>query len=241
MIEGIRCESLGKNVKIFISNEYKFSTDTVLLADFCELGKNSMVLDVGTGCGAIPLLFCRDGKGKHITAVDIQKNACELLSISIKENGLEGRIKVLNQDIRSIDVKMYGNNYDVIVCNPPYKKAQAGLESDILSRKTARNESMCCIDDIINVAAKLLKDGGELYMCSRVERMAEILLKMSNSRLEPKLLRLVQNDVYKEPKLFLVKGKKFAKSGLRCMPTLIMNINGECSKEFKSIYKSFYL
>lgn len=240
VIKGISCEKLGMNKKIFISDEYKFSTDTILLSDFCKVKNDSLILDIGTGCGTIPLLFCRDGKGKHITAIDIQKDACSLLEMSIEANKFNNKISVIHGDIKSINLSVHRKLYDVVVCNPPYKKAGNGMESQKEARKIARNECMCTIDDIIVMSEKLLKDNGELYMCCRVERMNEILCKMSSNNIEPKLLRLVQQTICNEPKLFLVKGKKFAKSGLRCMPTLIMSSNGSLTEEVKNIYKSFY-
>lgn len=241
MINGIRCESLGMGIKIFISDEYKFSTDTILLSNFCNAKRGSEILDIGTGCGTIPLLLCRDGKGKNITGIDIQKNACELLKMSINANGFGDKISVLNEDIRNIDISLHRKFYDVIVCNPPYKRDGNGLESELESRKIARNECMCTIDDIIQISSKLLKDSGELFMCCRVERMNEILFKMTSHKIEPKLIRLVQQRQDSEPKLFLVKGKRLGKSGLRCMPTLVMSDDYGATEELKRIYEPFFM
>lgn len=71
--------------------------------------------------------------------------------------------------------------------------------------------------------------------------MNEILFKMTSHKIEPKLIRLVQQRQNSEPKLFLVKGKRLGKSGLRCMPTLVMSDDYGATEELKRIYEPFFM
>ena len=75
-------EPLGGGIKIYVSDSYRFSTDTILLADFSKQIGAKKCVDLGTGCGTIPLLWYKNNNRLDITAVEIQENACKLFSKS---------------------------------------------------------------------------------------------------------------------------------------------------------------
>ena len=63
------------------------------------------VVELGSGCGTIPLLMIRDSSPKSIIAVELQQDAVELLKSSIDlnlQNGVEksALIHPLHGDIR---------------------------------------------------------------------------------------------------------------------------------------------
>ena len=43
---------------------YRFSMDAVLLSQFIKIRKNERVMDLGTGCGILPLLLSHTTKAK---------------------------------------------------------------------------------------------------------------------------------------------------------------------------------
>ena len=78
--ENEKLEPLGNGVEIIVSDSYNFSTDTILLANFATPKKSDCVVELGTGCGTMPLLWTRDKVCKEIVALDIQENAIDMLS-----------------------------------------------------------------------------------------------------------------------------------------------------------------
>ena len=98
-------EPLGNNIKIIVSDIHHFSTDTIILNYFCNAKKNDKVIELGTGCGTIPLLMKKDNKANEIIAVDIQEDACSLLERSIKHNNLEN-VTVINSDLKDLKGKV---------------------------------------------------------------------------------------------------------------------------------------
>ena len=52
-----KLEPLGNNIFVLTSNLHKFSTDTLLLADFANPLKYEKAAEFGTGCGTIPLFL----------------------------------------------------------------------------------------------------------------------------------------------------------------------------------------
>lgn len=233
-----RLEPLGNDIKIIVSDEHHFSTDTILLADFSKPKKNDKSIELGSGCGTIPLLWARDGLSCEITAVEIQENACDMIKRSVSLNDLTQKISVICSDLKELKGKVSFGSYNLVVCNPPYKLAGTGIVNEQTEKLLARHETACTLDDITLAASKLLQFGGRFCMCQRPERLTDVLLSMRKNRLEPKRLRFVQQRPEKAPKLFLAEGRKDGNAGyMEVMNTLfIEDESGGFSKEMRKIY-----
>ena len=239
--EGENTEPLGNGVKIIVSNEHKFWTDTVLLANFAKPRRKDIACDLGSGCGAIPLIWSRDNVPKSVTAVELQTDACSMLGRSIELNNLSEKIKVVNSDLRELDGKVQMSSFDLVVCNPPYKATGTGIMNFNEAQKIARHEILCTTDDVTKAASRLLKYSGRLCMCQRPERLSDIIVSMRKHGIEPKRLRFVQQRHGKAPKLFLIEGKYGGKQGgLIIEPVLFIEKDGgELSDEMIQIYGAY--
>ena len=96
-------ERLSDDIKIAVSSDHTFGTDAVILSDFAKIKPRDKALDMGTGCGIIPLLWLRNEKINNVSCLDIQKNAYEQVCHSIEINHLEDRLKPFNCDLRKIN------------------------------------------------------------------------------------------------------------------------------------------
>ena len=239
--EGEKTEPLGSGRSVIVSAEHSFGTDTVLLANFSRPRKNDKACELGTGCGAIPLIWSRNNVPAHVTAVDIQPEACSMLERSVQLNGLEDRITVLQSDLCDLKGKVEFSSYDLVVCNPPYKAAGTGIVNPEEPHKIARHETLCTMDDIVYAASRLLNFSGRLCMCQRPERLSDMICAMRNFRIEPKRLRFVQQRLSKAPKLFLIEGRRGGNpNGLIVEPTLFIEKEvGELSDEMIEIYGAY--
>ena len=237
----IHLEPLGGGLKIYVSDSYHFSTDTILLANFSKPKGNKHCVDLGTGCGTIPLLWLRENPALHISAVEIQDNACRLLADSVRLNGLENHIQVVNADLKQLDGILPFGAYDLVACNPPYKLSGTGIQNPETAKQIARHETECTLDDICEAAARLLNFGGKFCVCQRPERLADVMESMRRFDLEPKRLRLVQQRQTKAPKLFLLEGRKGGKRGfMDVLPTLLIeDEHGGFSQEMIEIYGDY--
>lgn len=234
-------EPLGSGVKIYVSKSYHFSTDTILLADFSMPKSGKKCVDLGTGCGTIPLIWLKREKNLTVDAVEIQQNACELAQKSVEQNGFGDKMNVINSDLRELKGKLDFGCYDLAACNPPYKLSGSGIQNPESAKQIARHETECTFDDICEAASKLLQFGGRFCVCQRPERLADIMESMRRFSIEPKRLRLVQQRKSKAPKLFLLEGRKNGNRGyLDVMPTLfIEDENGDFSAEMLEIYGDY--
>ena len=238
-----KLEPLGNGVEIIVSDMYHFSTDTILLADFASPKKSDCVVELGTGCGTMPLLWTRSRALKEIVALDIQAEAIDMLSRSVEhneKNGIENVkcITPLHADLKDLKGKLPFGHYNLVVCNPPYKLSGTGIVNPDKEKLLARHEESCTLDDICEAAAKLLQYSGRFCICQRPERLTDVMESMRKFSIEPKRLRLVQQRLKKEPKLFLLEGRYKANKGfMQVLPTLfIENEQGDFSDEMKQIY-----
>ncbi|HOF03677.1 MAG TPA: methyltransferase, partial [Atribacterota bacterium] len=87
-------ESLGQfRLKVIQNkNSYCFSVDSLLLAEFIKIKNREKIIDLGTGCGIIPLLLYSPQKNNVIFGVEIQEKLASLAERNILINNLEKRI-----------------------------------------------------------------------------------------------------------------------------------------------------
>lgn len=172
-------EYLGCDIKTVVSESHKFGTDAILLADFASPKANENACDLGTGCGIIPLLWCRNGQAAHITAVEIQKQAYEQAVESVKISSMQDKIDVINDDLKNIKNVLPHASMNVVAANPPYKANGCGIVSVSDAEKIARHETECNLNDVASAAAYILKFGGRLCVCNRPERLCDTVDRKS--------------------------------------------------------------
>lgn len=228
-------ELLQNNIEICVSKEHKFGTDAFLLADFAKPRHKDKVCDLGTGCGIIPLLMKIKFSPKELYGVDIQAQAIEQFDITVEKNGLEN-IHPVKADLKELWEGCPKGSFDVVTCNPPYKAANAGIESLGEAQKIARHEILCNINDVCRAASRLLKFGGRLCICNRPERLADVICAMRENNIEPKLLRFVSKTAEDASWLFLIEGRLGGKPFMKVIPPLFVQDGDGFSKELLSIY-----
>ena len=234
-------ETINKTLHICVSPEHKFGTDAFLLSDFAGIRRKDMAIDLGTGCGIIPLLWFREMEDapKEAWGMDIQPQAIEQMKKTVEACSLEGRLKPLHGDLKDLPDCLERGRFTLVTCNPPYKAANTGILNDQDAHTIARHEIMCGMDDVCAAAAKLLTFGGRLCMCQRPERVVDTLCSMRSHGIEPKRLRFVQKKGNTQPWLFLVEGRKGGKPYIQVEPPFLIQEpdSGEFSEELRRVYR----
>lgn len=228
-----------KGLKIIQNTEgFCFGIDAVLLSDFAkEIKNNSKVLDLGTGTGILPILLCGKTNLNKIYGIEIQKEVAAMAGRSVKLNNLENRIEIVNKNIKDIENIFEKNFFDAIVTNPPYKKINTGEKNEKENKLISRHEITASLDDFIKISFNLLKDKGSFYMVHRPERLAEIIYKLKQNKLEPKIIKFVYSNIKSEPKLVLIKAVKNAKEFLKIeKPLFVYKEDGNYTDEILKIY-----
>lgn len=225
----------GTELKIIQNpNWFCFGIDAVLLSDFAEIKKGDSVIDLGTGTGIIPLLIAAKTNAAHIDAVEIQKDVADMAMRSVKMNNLDDKINVVNADL--VDYKT-AKQYNVVVCNPPYKTADSGLVNPEDKLKISRHEVCCTLHDVVKTASRILKPFGRFALIHRPERIVDIIYEMRLQKIEPKRIRYVHSNIEKPPVMVMIEGRKCAKPYMKTEPPLVIyNEDGSYSDEILKIY-----
>ncbi len=235
-----RTEALSKDLKIYVSEAHIFTSDAIVLADFCAPRHKDKCCDLGTGNGIIPLLWLRDFEPKEITGVELSESAIDLLHKTLSENGIEDKITPVHCDLRKLKGVLPNEYYDLVSINPPYKKVGTGIVNEGDDYKNARHEFTCTLEDAAKAAAHLLKFGGRFCICQRPERLPDIFEAMRKYKIEPKSMREVIQRLGKEPSLVMVEGKKGSSQGFRIRPPLILEKDdGNYSEEAEKLFYAY--
>src|ERR1035437_7423015 len=80
-----------------------FGVDAVLLANFANIKKNDIVIDLGTGTGIIPILLAGKTQARKIVGIEIQTEMAQMAKRSVTLNKLEDRVEIFNEDLRSVN------------------------------------------------------------------------------------------------------------------------------------------
>lgn len=200
-----------------------FGIDAVLLSDFAKVKKGEKVLDLGTGTGILPILLEAKTMGAHFTGLEIQEESTDMARRSVAYNCLEEKVNIVTGDIKEAAQLFGPASFDVITTNPPYMINDHGLKNEADAKTIARHEILCTLDDILRESAKLLKESkGRFYMIHKPFRLAEIMTKMCQYRLEPKRIQFVHPYVDKEPTMVMIEAIKGGKSRVTIEPPIIM-------------------
>lgn len=225
--ENERLDSLLKHNRKIIQNEQEFcfSLDAVLLANFPAMGPKMRVLDLGTGTGVMPLIVC--DKVKSVTGVEISPEMADMARRSVELNGLGDRITVIEGDYRRIEGLVGRESFDLVLSNPPYRPVGQGELNNLTGVARARHEVTATLRDTVRAARYALRFHGRLVMVHLPERLGEIIVALHENQLEIKRLQFVQPKAEKAPNMMLLEAVcGAAPGGLRVLPPLIVHQDG---------------
>ena len=193
---------------------YRYSLDAILLAALPHPKAGQSLLDLGTGCGIIPLILAFRHDEVVITGIEVQPELARLAAMNASNNGLQDRIRIIHEDLRRLSLDMVDGPVDWVISNPPYRRAASGRINPNSQRALARHE--------INVNLQQLINAGE--------RAVDLLGEMRSAGLEPKWLQGIHSQAGDTAKLVLVQGVMGGKPGLRIeAPLVIYEADGEYS------------
>lgn len=220
----IRLDDLQiNNLKIYQdSSLYNFSTDAVLLANFVEFNKNSVVVDFCSGNGVVGILASAKNFYKKIYLIEIQNVLSNLAKKSVEYNNLED-IEVINDDLKNVCNYINRESVDVVMCNPPYRKEAEHIISENEHLNICNYEIKTNLEEIIINASKILKFGGKLYMINDINRLEETIVILNKHNFKTKVLQIVNPKLNKKANVFLIKAVKGANLGITVPPNIILN------------------
>ena len=217
---------------------YRFSLDAILLADFVHTKATDRIIELGTGCGVIPLWLSRRREFTSILGVEIQPQLVRLARQNVSLNEEEERIQILECDLRGLPRMMDKGSYDVVICNPPYRKVASGRLNPDRERAIARHEICCTLEDVVRVTSHLLHPQGRFFAICLAERYPELMARLLKWRLSPIKVRFVHLRRGDKASHFLLEAERGLIKEFVVLPPLFVYQEGsEYSNEMLQIFR----
>jgi len=216
---------------------YRFSMDSLLLADRVKINGNEHLLDIGTGCGILLLLLLFQHRTITATGVEIQEELAKIAKKNLAINGFDQQSTIVCRDIREITPSDTTARPDIIIANPPYKKRSTGRLNPNIQKAVARHELKLTLEELARSVHRLLNPGGRFYAIYPAERSAELLCTMNHHNISAETLQFVHTKRNVPAKLVLFTGVKNSTQPLTILPPVLPPFPGNDQRTIHSMHK----
>ena len=216
---------------------YRYSIDAVILAGHVRPRPEDRVVDLGTGCGIIPLILGFRYTNIKLYGVEVQGVLADIARANVTDNQMGQRVEILSKDMRTLKSSAFSGPMDVVVSNPPFHRMSAGRINPDSQRAIARHELKVTLEDVLRAAERLLRTAGKFVCIYGSDRLVDLFACMRACRLEPKYVRLIHSRAGIDARLALVEGVKLGNSGLIAGPPLfIYRDNGDYTDDVQRFF-----
>ena len=111
----------------------------------------------------------------HITAVELQPQLCDMMRRSVALNDLQEVIDVVCEDVKNFRAQA-----DVVVCNPPYRKADSGERQTAHNIAPVPSRNLSYLIDVVGCAGASAEQQGQLLSGAPKLRLAEIVYPLQS-------------------------------------------------------------
>lgn len=187
-------EQFENGVRIYQNEKlYKFTSDSIKLAKFCNIKHTDNVLDMCAGSGVVGFYAYSILNFNKLYFNDIQPEMCELIKKNINLNNLQNKCKIICKNLNELNIADFDKPLDVIICNPPYFKVNGKIKPN---EKVAmcRHEITTNLRQIIVKAGQLIKNKGRFYLIVPADRMCETINLFGLSGFEVKKIEIYNTN-----------------------------------------------
>ncbi|BBO81679.1 tRNA1(Val) (adenine(37)-N6)-methyltransferase [Desulfosarcina ovata] len=217
---------------------YRFSIDAVILAHLSLPKAGEKVLDLGAGCGVIPIMLAHRHAAIHLTAVEIQSALAGFARQNVTLNQMADRIRIVEKDMAKLSQGDVDGPVDLVVSNPPYRKRDSGRINSNGQRAMARHELTIDLPTLLHTARRLLRKMGRLAVIYPAVRSVDLLSAMRTEGIEPKRLTMVHARAASAAQLVVVAGVNGGRPGLEVTrPLQVYNDNGTYTPVVDAMFK----
>lgn len=137
----------------------KVGTDAVLLGAWAEVQPTDWVLDIGTGCGILPLMLAQKGIAK-VHAVDLDEASALEAAENFQASQWSKQLFAFHADIRKFTMQCA---YDLIISNPPFFINSYKSDTD-RKNQTRHTDTSLSFVELASAVKRLLKPDGRFVL-----------------------------------------------------------------------------
>ena len=215
----------------------KVGTDAVLLGIWTDLRSVEEVLDIGTGCGIIPLLLAARSADVKVDAVELDAVSYEEASGNFSQSPFSDRLQAFHADINRF-VPEGDKRYDLVISNPPFFINDHRPEHK--GRKLARHADTLRYDQLVAAVLRLMKPGGRFSVVLPYRESKVFLELAGQAGLFLQRQMLIFPKPCKEPnRVNLLLGASAAHPETEKFN--IRNEDGSFTQQYLDMVKNYYL
>jgi len=216
---------------------YRFSIDSLILAELAQPLEKGQILDLGTGCGIVALILAKKFPKASIKGVEIQKEMVERAKRNAKINNLEKNVEIVHGSYAKLSDLFAEASFDYVISNPPYRQIGSGRINPYEEKAVARHEIFSDLFTLLKNAYYVLKPKGKLGIIFTARRITDLLYLAREVDLEPKKICFIHSFSHEEAQGVFVESVKGAKRGETIVkpPLVIYESPGVYTKEAQKI------
>lgn len=201
---------------------YRYSVDSLLLADFAGKTRAKIALDLGTGSGVVALLLLERGACARVVGIERQAELAACARDNAEQRGLGDRMRVVEADLRRAVRADPPGGFHLVVANPPFRATGDGRASPVPGRAAARHEGDTTLADFVAAARHALGRRGRFCVVLPASRLPEHTELLRRAGLEPKRVRFVHATAERPAHLVLCEATAGKPGGMVVEPPLFL-------------------
>ncbi len=148
---------------------HRYSLDDVLTAyEATRPGRPfdapARYLDLGCGIGSVLLMVSWRDRPSEIVGLEAQEISFGMVKENVARNGVDARL--VHGDLRDEAARaQLGGPFDLVTGTPPYMPPGTATPSPDTQRAHARVELRGGVEDYLDAAASLVREGGHIVVC----------------------------------------------------------------------------
>lgn len=169
--------------------EYHFSRNSIELVEFVSKDYHQLplsILDLCSGCGVIAIeYYLRSNSAASFSFIELQS---DVFKKHLEENIRKSSIDV--DEIHFVDFRNLESTskFDLILCNPPYFKAEKSRFSDNKVKNLCTHFNDNFFDELLTFTSKRLNKQGKAYILCRSDFLEEDFFSKWKDYIEVKKL-----------------------------------------------------
>ena len=214
----------------------KVGTDAVLLGAWVSVKPTDWVLDVGTGCGVLPLMLAQRGIAK-VHAVDLDASSAQEAAENFDASQWHDKLFSFHADIRKFTMQCA---YDLIISNPPFFVNSFKCDADRRNQARHTDTSLTFVE-LIDAVRRLLKSDGRFVVVLPLRESLEFIPLAEQSNLFVHRRQNIIPVAGKDPNRVNLEFRYGQPAQLEATDLVIRREDGSFTEDYNRVVSEFYL
>lgn len=214
----------------------KVGTDAVLLGAWAEVRPVDWVLDIGTGCGILPLMLAQKGVAK-VHAVDLDEASALEAAENFQASQWNRSLFAFHADIRKFTMQCA---YDLIISNPPF--FINSYKSDTHRKNQTRHTDISLsFVELASVVKRLLKPDGRFVLVLPERESRDFIPIAAKYHLYVHKCQQIIPMEGKEPNRVNLELRFGKPESVQFTELVMRKVDNSFTEEYNDVVKPYYL